>query len=513
MSGVNPSPIMSHDCTLENLGPELQRAIMLEVTSPSQLFNLIKSSPRLFHVFLLNKAFILSTIARRQFHPAVLSEALTLVNLLQSEQLRSRETAMQFCTDSSELRDSQTTFDPASEAVALCKLASNLKFFIEDYTRNTLPIMEWLGKAPNQVHGQYLTPEYWPEKPVLYSDLSMTEIGRLQRAFCRFEIYRKLFARCLPELDHDSQECARRAAVSFGEQASLYLGKFPDYQVAEINCIRDYLVRRLRGVCTQVEDEIAKTLSPETLVFDEDSDAETDQWDSGLFLFTEDGKARQRDHFEHLISLGLLYIRQIFESTGEERRTLFIRDNRSYLIQHLLARDFLTRALESLGRNPAWVDFRSSGETEWPCSLETIPATELDIPAAWSWAHTFGPPIELSDIYCKGLRDWGYVFWDHDRIRNSGILQQTSHDVQQSKFNEYEASKGPSVQQRLLKPLSIWYLGMKVRESSPEPSEETIDGSPLIIPESAPSLKSEPSACLEPKTSPNPQDHYSCKCM
>ena len=481
-SGMNHSPLMSHNCTLEDLEPELQRDIMLEATTPSQIFNLVKASPRFYHVFVLNKQFILSTVARRQFHPAVLPEALTFAKILQFGQQFSRETAMRFCKiDASELHDWRTRITPISESVALCKLAGNLKFFIEDYTRNTLPILERLGESLDQVYEPYLEPEYWPEKPVLYSDLSKTEIGRLQRAFCRFEIYRQLFARCSTEWDHGVRECASTPAMSPEEQANLYLANLPDYQIAEINCIRDYLIRRLRGICTQLEDEAFKTLSPETLIFDEDGDAETDQWSSGFFLFTEDGKYRQNHHLEYLLTLGLPYIRRIFESTGDERKALFIRDTGSCLIRHLQPWKFLTQALECLDRNPAWVDSRSSAETDSPLPSRCKQEIELDIPAAWSWANPRGPPIMLSDKDFKGLRDWGYVFWDFDRLRTSGILGRDSNDVIQSDFDEYEASKGPSVQERLLKPLSIWYLGgdevgVDVDSSSYGQSDEEVDG-------------------------------------
>lgn len=489
MSGIEHSPLMSHNCTLEDLEPELQRDIMLEATTPSQVFNLIKASPRLYHVFALNKQFILSTVARRQFHPAVLSEALTFAKIpqsRQSRQQRSRMSAMQstmqytmqiamlFCEiNPSKIHDWQTTISPISESVALCKLAGNLKFFIEDYTRNTLPIMRLLGESPCPADDPSfsLEAEYWPETPVLYSELSKTEIGRLQRAFCRFEIYRELFARCSTELDHDVEVCPSEAAVSAAEQASLYLGKLPDYQIAEIHCIRDYLIRRLCGICTQLEDEAVETLSPETLTFDEDGDAETDQWSSGLFLFTEDGKSAQGDHFEHLISLGLPYIRRIFESTGDERRALFIRDTGHCLIRHLGADDFLTQALECLGRNPAWVDSRSSAKTELPSLLEPRPEIELDITPSWRWANTLGPPIKLSDGRFKGLRDWGYVFWDYDRLQTSGILERDSNQVMLNEFDESGVTRGSSVQERLLKPLSIWYLGADWKSAS-EPWED-----------------------------------------
>lgn len=55
--------------------------------------------------------------------------------------------------------------------------------------------------------------EYWPETFISYSKLSKSDTGRLQRAFCRFESYELLFARCSSEIDRDLQDCAK--LVSF----------------------------------------------------------------------------------------------------------------------------------------------------------------------------------------------------------------------------------------------------------------------------------------------------------
>jgi len=465
MSDIDQSTTIPHKCSLELLEPELQRYILLEATTPIQILNLIKASRRFHQVFLLNREFILSTMARRRLHPAVFPEALTFATMSQFEQPCSRMTAIMFCEiNPSNSHDWQKAVTTIPESIALCKLTSNLKFFIEDYARNTLPIMAGLGKSTNI----NIESEYWPERPVLYAELSETEIGRLQRAFCRFEIYRHLFAQCSAKLDHSIQQCASQPAVMPAEQASLYLGKFPDYQVAEINCIRDYLIRRLRGICTELEDEAVATLSHERFVFDREGDAETDQWSSGVFLFTKDGKQGQEGHLEHLMSLGLPYIRRIFESTGDERRALFVRDIGSCLIQRIHPWSFLTRGLECLGRNPAWVDLRLPSEAESPCDLEATSDIELGVPTAWPWANPLHPPIKLHDQVSKGLRDWGYVFWDSDRLHRSGILERDSNDVLVNEFDEHGASRGPSVQERLLKPLSIWYLGEDWESSSEE---------------------------------------------
>lgn len=286
---------MANMSALELLVPELQLQILFNAATPDDLHALIHASPRLYQVYLLNKDTLLSAVARRQFHPAVLSDALFIVAISQFRRPLSRDTAIELCNIYPSELDDGSTF-PITISVSLCELARNLKFFIQDYARNTLPIMEGLGQS---LEIDVLS-EYMPEDPVPYSILSDSETGRLQRAFCRFEIYRHLFARCSPELGHDPRTCLDVPSLLPTEQTSLFLEKFPDFQITEVNCIRDYLYRRLRGFCSRLEDQAVDTLSPEAFVFDH-GDRESAEWESGLYLFTNSGKYYQKDHLEHLM--------------------------------------------------------------------------------------------------------------------------------------------------------------------------------------------------------------------
>lgn len=414
------SATMAEICALEMLAPELQLQILISAKTPDDLHALIQASPRLHQVYQLNKDTVLWNVVRRQFHPTVLPDALFFAKMSQLVQPLTRDTVINLCKDyPGDLRTEATVpiSIPISMSVALCNLASNVKFFIEDYARNTLPIMEALCQSLDVE----IVPEYWPETHISYSMLSDSEIGRLQRAFCRFETYRYLFARCSYGLDHDHQKCFSVPSVNPTEQASLFLQKFPDFQFTEINCVRDYLYRRLRGICHQLEDEAFNTLPPETFVHDKDCDVESLEWASGVWLFHNSGKAYQGEQMEHLISLGLPYMRQIFETTGEERKILFLRHLPGDFIRHLETQ-FLTRALSLSGRNPARRDSPLLAKMDPPFMYGVNPNVELDIPDAWQWAHPDAPPLDLMDRSLKCLRDWGFVFWDYDRLRNSGIL-------------------------------------------------------------------------------------------
>ena len=409
---------MANYSALEMLAPEIQLQILVNADTPKDLYALIQASPRLYQVYLSNKEFALSAVACRQFHPAVITEALFFAKISQLAKPLPRSSVTELCkVHPSKLQDESTISIPAS--VKLCKLASNIRFFIEDYTRNTLPIVEGLGQSLEVD----VLPSYSTEESVSCSKLSDSETGRLQRAFCRFEIYRTLFAQCSSDLNDDLRRSSDELPVGPAEQASMFFDKLPDFQVTEIICIRDYLYRRLRGICSQLEDEAASTLPPETFIFDRDGDFESAEWASGVYLFTENGKNYQNQHIEHLMSLGLPYIRQIFKSTGEEQKKLFIRHSSSVIVSHM-ENDFITMVLEVLEqkRNPVRGDLPLLAKTDPPFVYEINTDVYLDIPDAWQWAHPRAPPLCLVEKTLKGLRDWGYVFWDSDRLRESGML-------------------------------------------------------------------------------------------
>ncbi|KAL8678447.1 MAG: hypothetical protein Q9224_007115, partial [Gallowayella concinna] len=52
------------------------------------------------------------------------------------------------------------------------------------------------------------------------------------------------------------------------------------------------------------------------------------------------------------------------------------------------------------------------------------------------WANENKVPKDYARGRLKGLRDWGYVFWDSWRLKASGVLDKRPQDVAQYQFNE-----------------------------------------------------------------------------
>ena len=413
---------MAEDSALEVLAPELQQKILLHLESLDTLHALIRASPRILQVFRLNRETTLSRIALGHYHLAVQPEAIAVAKLAhlqclsQQDGQSRRDTALELCHALPLQLTSRCETDNLGPIVVhLCKLQRVVRFFLEDYVRNTLPILDQLGQSQDLD----ILPVYPPYSQASLPQLSSTETGRLQRAFCRIELYRRLFSRC----SHDSLDgihtCLRDPPLEPAEQATLFLRDLPSFQITELGCIRDYLFRRLRGICDDLENEAVRTLPVKAMTFKRYDEAA--RWRSPFYVFTTQAQHEQPDHLEHLISLGLPYIKQIIESSGGKQRDLFLHYVYGSVLCHFET-EFLSKALQVLGRNPSFRDHKLSDKKKY-----FTPVCDEDgyseVPQGWLWGHYHQEPYLVYDKVHKGLRDWGYVFWDYDRLQSSGILR------------------------------------------------------------------------------------------
>ena len=421
---------MAGESFLESLSPELQRLILLQLDSFEALHALIVASPRFYQLFRNNREIAFSAIVRHRFHRAAIWEALAIERLAQAEKPPySRENVLRFFEFTpSDLDPPPNSILPLSVSTGLCKTDKAIQLFTIDYAENTLPILAQL-QSPNtaSIRTQYRMNIY--DSPSFH--LSDMELTRLRRALFRFETYRNLFAHCPLGLDHNDYNVRRShpvAPLNVFEQGKMFFRSTPAYHIAEIACVRDYLHRRLRGVFDQVEDETVRALQaecPNPVNTDSalDWDAETGWryhdyfYEDDGHLFAYGGKMHQHLHIEHLLSLGLPYILKILEATGDERRDLLLRDKIDCHTHH--EGHFLTAALGLDPHTPAserW-GWRQTDRT--PSSHQAIKA---NTPPGWLWAHGERGYSDLVEKAHKGLRDWGYVFWDLDRLQNAGIL-------------------------------------------------------------------------------------------
>ncbi len=409
---------------LDQLLPELQRRILLHLESFDTLHAFILASPRIHQVFRLNRKAILSKIARRRFSPAAIRDILATEKLREIEKPPfSRDTVLQFFSkDFHALDDFHGFILPPPLSTRLAKLDRTVRFFINDYAQNTLPIVTQLSLSERPaIATKY---EYNCDPP--QSPVSRSESDRLRRAFCRFETYRQLFSRCSSDLPYDHRNCDAEPPLTVYEQAERFFQHTPAYQAVEVACVRDYLHRRMRGVFDQVEDELVQRLRAD----DTDSGDKHrqygyqysthegchQQWVTTDHFFGYSGKYDQYNHIEYLCSLGLPYIRTLLESAGDQRHDLLLRE--SLYCSGQYDRCFIT---EALGLDHLVCNDQLYGWYDRDIESCLDEASRLDLPAGWLWAHEKPYYSGLVDLHDKAFRDWGYVFWDLKRLQQAGV--------------------------------------------------------------------------------------------
>ncbi|KAL8643793.1 MAG: hypothetical protein Q9226_008117, partial [Calogaya cf. arnoldii] len=375
---------------LEALSPEIQAQIMCNISSRSTLVSLLRASPRFYQVFRDRREYLLTQLAFNHFHPDIIDDVWALAKALQMP--RPIDDNTRIYNFLNELRRGDDNCLQPSMAltvtIPLCNMAGTIAWFVQDYHRSSLRLLGYINRDMDLQH----------DPKVLHSDISATEVGRLQRAFCRFESFCCLFG---------GSEFEEQLYIHGNYANRFLLAGLPD-EVEEIACIREYVIRRLWGIFEAVEDDALEGLHSDA-IREFGKAHQLDHWFSGRC------KHRHPQYMEGLMSQGLTSLKKIFESEGLERAQLVISASNE-------RRHFLTHALEYphkvLPGNDD--DIYDDGKFDGEDVFEGDDVGNLS--QGLLWANKTKVPKDYYRQPLKGLRDWGYVFWDDRRLRASGVL-------------------------------------------------------------------------------------------
>jgi len=438
---------------LEKLSPELQILILLQLPSTQSLYSLIRASPQYYQVFLTWKERILSAVVGRMVIPHVLPDAIAAVG---ASHLEPRGPGRETVVSSIESFQYDRKIDhskkllPLATSVSLCQLHRSVEYFVNDYTRRTTAALKQYCQSTGLTHRSEITQT--PEGQ--HVPLSSIEEGRLHRAFYRLELYGRLFYR----------KPFTEKKLSALEQAHIFLAEFPPWEVEELACIRDYILLRLADVFDQVEEDFVKSIlaeghnnddendtksAPPADIDDDDNDNNDDdndddehainknedededededegededgligpdRFDGKDYFFSKHSKVSYHDaYMEYMLSLGLPFLRHIFEASGEERTRSIIANG-----QH--GGDFLSKALKAPPKQTVALEEEETAEDNGlVLQFQEDNLTERN--EAWLWSKDFRPSVLWNELGAEGLREWGYVFWDSSRLRASDIL-------------------------------------------------------------------------------------------
>ncbi|KAI4196084.1 MAG: hypothetical protein LQ350_006781 [Teloschistes chrysophthalmus] len=308
---------------------------------------------------------------------------------------------------------------PIPLAVSLHKLGPSLRWFVQDYKKHTLDVLADVGTHFGLGH----------DFSLLHSDLSHVEYGRIQRAFCHFEVFRYLF-RAPKDAEIDMYLLCATAQ---------YLGELLIDEVEEIGCIRDYMIRRLCGVFEQIEADALKEHEeqPDGPFRKLGRDCARSDWFSG------GAKSMHIKYMEYIMSLGLPFLQEIFQSDGLKRASHVI-SNTSWRKRYLTSAicDWTTYESEL-------DDFDDECEYSFDGTARYLGEYFDAYPKGYLWANRGRVPTQYKRSCMSGFRTWGYVFWSDDRLQASGVLSKDPKEIARYKFSEKDFSRRLSVQEKL----------------------------------------------------------------
>ena len=384
--GLQSAFIMLSSSPLELLQPETQTLIMCHISTVASLFSLLRASPRFYQVFRSRREYHLTQLAGQLCSdPASAWHAIRASKLPRPPSLHDAEN---FTQTFQEDYDYNTPIMPLEMSIPLIRLGACVNWLIADFARDSL----------NNLTKLAIFMKFEQDTGLVNSNLSDLETRRIGRAFFRAETFRFLFPPSWSDFnDIDKLQPGIR-----------FLEVYTSNEIEEIACIRAYIVRRLSFIFDRIEDDLVEGRHPEPVQKAAQAaidDPETNNW------FGAYGKEDHSAFMDHMMSLGLPFIKDVL-SAGPRRCADLVLSNSTP------AYGYITDTLENI-----WSDepHTRPNPSFWPSSFRDDLA-EPNI--GWYWMKQYNLSINPSNRDGKGPKDWGYVFWDKERMMGSSILDQ-----------------------------------------------------------------------------------------
>lgn len=232
------------NASLDGLPSELKALILHSAPSIPALQTLVRSSPLYHKVYLDERKVILSAVLLRDIGPQVLPDALAVHKASQigfdGSSLR-KDSVKSFISQYKAERGSSSpaTCDPLDIGTleSLSRLQSVVTKITSDFCEATLSV--------HPVTGERTQP---------HRDLSINEKRRIYRALYRFELFRALFTEPRGiQIPPESRRC-----FDSMDQSLLFLSIFKAWEVEEVACVRDYIIRRHTEILRESSSELSK---------------------------------------------------------------------------------------------------------------------------------------------------------------------------------------------------------------------------------------------------------------
>ncbi|KAL1967187.1 hypothetical protein VTN77DRAFT_3478 [Rasamsonia byssochlamydoides] len=410
---------------LPSLSTELVLLILQSLSSPRDLYSLIRASVSCYRTFVSYRYAVFSAILQNAIHPAARADALMALN---ARQIAGTFKEKEYSLDVVRLRafDYLKSYPSPEPARSLREMVMSaheqLEKLFRFYSVVEGFVSDYCDRALRQLNTSRLTPTATTPTS---TTLSSTELGRLQRAFFRFETYADLF-QLLPQ---HKVAWVPESVLDETEPALAFLSRFSSWEIEEIACVSQFVAALVGEIFDKVEDDFVHAVE-EAVASRRCQDTRDDENFAWLtFLewycppFFKDYTRDEKDnHIDFVVSRGLLFVKRLLrlEPLSLRKEVFDSAFDGSYHIRHLqlaLADSNPVRRKIKAERRAA----KSSNKVRVPSNADDS-LTRCNI--GWLWAFGYKrAAITINAAGNSDLRDQGYVFWDRDRLQQSGLLR------------------------------------------------------------------------------------------
>ena len=418
---------------LLDLPPELICLILGEIRSVHHLYLFLRASSYVYRAFISSKDLILWNVERRSIAPSVVIDALIAIKLQQAKctisELWSEYEEIRELTKEKLLNNGIKITEPqgwisSADLTTLSQVQSTIEYFIDDFSSRKLRTLHHTADGT----------------AMPMADL---ERARLQRAFYRYNACHMLAN--YPGRLHVHWHLQQPSWSGLLHCLNSLLGQFAPWEVEEIVCVHQYLRQRIQEIFDVLGDELMNSIMANpvngqaaTTLADRKETIMVSRFEAARddYCFSEAGKWAQQQMINYLAGRTLPFLRALFESEVHTQRRLV-------LTGFAFGSDLLSKILGRTGLREGTV-----GNDGQHREYEGDKLTNYNL--AWQWSrYTYLPPHRCSSCVFN-LREWGYVIWDQDRIKQSGLIDEPGpQQVQRQCPPRRDRHREPSIQRKL----------------------------------------------------------------
>ena len=213
--------------SLVSLPFDLIHAVLCFVPDVPSLRAVISTCTTLHRAFQNAERLVTERVLSNQMGSGLLREAFVVLESSRLKDSWSRKAVEDFLQRQKLIITDQTTLPrrpwTLSRGIYVDRLYQHVRYFAADFASSALRAMFPLSRSAN--NGSTLTPQP-----------SASEIHRMERTFFLFELYCNLFRK---------YTTVSEKRFTPKEQMELFLEQFPPWEVEQLVCVRDYLLRSI----------------------------------------------------------------------------------------------------------------------------------------------------------------------------------------------------------------------------------------------------------------------------